>query len=70
VSGGDGMNSSTQVPAVRSVCVPATLSYHARHLMSLPCMDPTPIAFPGMESIRVWLPRAWVRSKQGPEEDL
>jgi hypothetical protein len=31
MSGGDGMNFSTRVPAARGMWVPAVLSYHARH---------------------------------------
>jgi hypothetical protein len=50
VSSGDGMGSNTQVPTVRSAWAPMALSYYVRHLMSLPFMDPTPIAFPGAES--------------------
>jgi hypothetical protein len=65
VSGGDGINSSTQLPAVRSAWVTVALSYHAR-----PSVDPAPTAFPGTESHRMWLSRAQVRSKLGHEVDL
>jgi hypothetical protein len=35
MSDGDGMDPSTQVPVVRCVWVPVTLSYHGRHSMPL-----------------------------------
>jgi hypothetical protein len=50
VSGGDGIDSSTQVPAISSMSVLVALSYHAMHLMPLPFMDLAPIAFLGVES--------------------
>jgi hypothetical protein len=56
ISGGDGMDFSTLVPAVRSAWVHAALPYHARHSVPLPSVDPTPIAFFDIESPRVWLP--------------
>jgi hypothetical protein len=65
MSGGDGMDSSTQVHVVRSMWVPTTPSYYAKHLMSLPFVDPTPIALPSAESPRVWLLRARARFKPG-----
>jgi hypothetical protein len=34
MSGGDGMDSSTQVPVVRRACALAVTSYHVRHVMS------------------------------------
>jgi hypothetical protein len=36
MSGGDGMDTRTQMHVVRCVWVPMTMSYHARHLMLLP----------------------------------
>jgi hypothetical protein len=65
MSGGDGMNSSTQVCVVRCVSVPVVMSYHARHLMSLSPEDLAPVALPGIESPRAWLPVAWVHSELG-----
>jgi hypothetical protein len=68
--GSDGMDSSTQVPTVRSTWVPMALSYHARISMPLPSMDSASIAIPSTESPRVWLPGTWVHSKLGHKEDL
>jgi hypothetical protein len=68
--GGDGMDSSTQLPVVSCVWVPAALSYHARLSMLLPFMDLALIPSPGTESPRAWLLRARVRFKLGREEDL
>jgi hypothetical protein len=70
MSGGDGMNSSTHVPAVRCVWVPTALSCHVRHSMSLPSMAPTPIACPITESPQAWLPGARAHFKPGREDDL
>jgi hypothetical protein len=40
MSGSDGMDISTQVLVVRSVWVSAALSYHAKHSVPLPPVDP------------------------------
>jgi hypothetical protein len=40
MSGDDWMDCSTQVSTIKSVWVPAALSYHAMHLMPLPFVDP------------------------------
>jgi hypothetical protein len=50
VSVGDGMDSNTQVPAVRGSWVPVALSYHARHSMMLPFMGLALTTFLGAET--------------------
>jgi hypothetical protein len=50
MSDSDVMDSSTQVPAVRCVWVPMTLSYHARHSMSFYPEDPAPVALPVLKA--------------------
>jgi hypothetical protein len=49
MSGGDGTDSSTQVPFVRCVWVPMVMSHRARNSMLLSPEDPTPTALPGTE---------------------
>jgi hypothetical protein len=68
--GGDGIDSSTQVSVVRCAWVPTAQSCHARHSMTLPSMDPTPIVSPSTGSPGAWLPGARVYFKMGCDEDL
>jgi hypothetical protein len=53
MSGDDGMDSSTQVPAIRCTWVPAALSHQARHLIPLSPGDPALVALPSTKSPRV-----------------
>jgi hypothetical protein len=48
-SGGDGMDSSTQVPVVKCTWLHVAMSSCVRHLMSLFPEDPAPVALPGTE---------------------
>jgi hypothetical protein len=51
MSGGDGMDSNTQVPLIRCAWVHMAMSYHGKHSMLLSSEDPAPVAFPGTESL-------------------
>jgi hypothetical protein len=50
MSGSDAIDYSTHVRAVRCMSVPAALSCHARHSISLSFMDHAPIASLDTES--------------------
>jgi hypothetical protein len=52
MSGDDRTDSSTQVLAVRCVWVPAALSYHAGHSMSLSPEDQAPITLSVLKAPR------------------
>jgi hypothetical protein len=70
MSGGDEMDSSTQVHIVRCTWVPVALSYHARHSMLLSPEVPTQVALLGTENPSAQLPGAWVYSEPGDVEVL
>jgi hypothetical protein len=56
MSGGDGMDPSTQVPAVKCAWVPVTASYRAMHLMSFFPRTHFQWLFSVLKSPRSWQP--------------
>jgi hypothetical protein len=70
MSGGDEMDSSSQVHIVRCTWVPVALSYHARHSMLLSPEVPTHVALLGTQNPSAQLPGAWVYSELGDVEVL
>jgi hypothetical protein len=49
MSGGDGMDSNTQVPIVKCVWVLVAMFHRVRHSMSLSLEDLAPVALPCIE---------------------